>query len=165
MRCPPPHQEDPGTRFCSMVSKSQGHRAAWRIRSIENINYLTGNRTRNLSCGIVPQQTTLPQYDIRRTIVDFRVLYSVLDNLNAYLEPFFSLSGRKSQLHRELRLTLAHGLVASAEECTCHYGSCRQQCHCSPQPVIHIQVNSPWFLELRFGFQSGAPPQCLDCFC
>jgi hypothetical protein len=53
----------PGTHFCYRLSRSQGHRVAGRIGSIEKCNYLIGNRTRDLpACSTVPQPTTLERY-------------------------------------------------------------------------------------------------------
>jgi hypothetical protein len=50
----------PGTHFCSGLSRTQGHSAAGRLRSIKKYNDFIGNRTRGLpACGIVPQPTTL----------------------------------------------------------------------------------------------------------
>jgi hypothetical protein len=50
----------PGTHFCYRLSRAQGHCATGRIRSIEKLNYLIGNRTRDLpACSTVPQPTTL----------------------------------------------------------------------------------------------------------
>jgi hypothetical protein len=46
----------PGTHFYWRLSRPQGHSAAGRIRSIEQFDYLVGNRTRDLPpCSIVPQ--------------------------------------------------------------------------------------------------------------
>jgi hypothetical protein len=51
------------TYLCQRLSQQQGHSAAGRIRYIEKkINYLIGNRTRDLTaCSIVPQPITLPR--------------------------------------------------------------------------------------------------------
>jgi hypothetical protein len=44
-----------------MLSRSQGHSAAGRIRSIENSNDFIGNWTGDIpACNIVPQPSTLP---------------------------------------------------------------------------------------------------------
>jgi hypothetical protein len=52
----------PGTHFCYSLSRSQGHTAAERIRSIKKYKELIRNRTRDLrACTIVPQTTSLPR--------------------------------------------------------------------------------------------------------
>jgi hypothetical protein len=52
----------PGTHFCQRQSRTQNHSTAGRIGLIAKSNYLTGNRTRDLSaCSIMPQPTTLPR--------------------------------------------------------------------------------------------------------
>jgi hypothetical protein len=58
---PLPPRNIPGTHFGYRLSRSQGHSAARRIRSIEKSNELIGNRTRVLpACNTVPQSSTLP---------------------------------------------------------------------------------------------------------
>jgi hypothetical protein len=48
----------PSTHFCKRLSRTQGHSATGRIRSIEKSNGLIGNRTRDIpTCSIVPQPT------------------------------------------------------------------------------------------------------------
>jgi hypothetical protein len=50
----------PGTHFCQRLSRSKGHCAAGRIRSIEKSNYLFENRTQYLpACSTVTYPTTL----------------------------------------------------------------------------------------------------------
>jgi hypothetical protein len=50
-----------GIHFCYRLSRSQGHSAALRIRSIEKSSDLIGNQTHHLpACSRVPQPTTLP---------------------------------------------------------------------------------------------------------
>jgi hypothetical protein len=57
---PLPPRKIPDTHFCQRLSRSQGHSAAGRIRSISKSNDLIGIRTRDLPvCSIVPQSTTL----------------------------------------------------------------------------------------------------------
>jgi hypothetical protein len=51
-----------GTHFCQRLSRTQGHSAAGRIRSIEKSNDLVGNRNRDLpACSIMLKLTTLPR--------------------------------------------------------------------------------------------------------
>jgi hypothetical protein len=51
-----------GTHFCYRLSRPQCYSMAGRIRSIEILSELIGNRTRNLlACSVVPQPTTLPR--------------------------------------------------------------------------------------------------------
>jgi hypothetical protein len=55
-----------GTHFCYMLSRPQGHSAAGRIRLIEKLNNLVGDRTPDLPvCRIVPQATTIPRAPTR----------------------------------------------------------------------------------------------------
>jgi hypothetical protein len=55
-------QEIPDSHFCQRLSRSQGHRVAGKIRSIEKSTDLIGFRSRDLpACSIVPQPTTLPR--------------------------------------------------------------------------------------------------------
>jgi hypothetical protein len=52
----------PDTHFYKILSRPPGHSAAGRIRLIEKINNLIGNRTGDFqACSIVPQPTTLPR--------------------------------------------------------------------------------------------------------
>jgi hypothetical protein len=52
----------PRTHSFWRLSRSQGHSAAGRMRSIEKPNYLIGTWTRDLpACSIVPEPTTLPR--------------------------------------------------------------------------------------------------------
>ena len=53
-----PPRNIPGTHFCQRLSRPQGHSAAGRIMSMENMNDTIGNRTRDLPAG--PQPTTPP---------------------------------------------------------------------------------------------------------
>jgi hypothetical protein len=64
------------------LSRSEGHRAAGRIRLFEKSNDLTENRTRDLpACNIVPQPTTLSRAPcIKR---EFKMIVYI----------FFALSG------------------------------------------------------------------------
>jgi hypothetical protein len=60
-RPPLTHRKIPDTYFCYGLSRSQGHSAAGRFRTVEKSNGLFGSRTCDLSaCSIVPQPTTLP---------------------------------------------------------------------------------------------------------
>jgi hypothetical protein len=69
----------PGTHFCQRLSRSQGHSAAGKIRSIEKSNNLIGTRTRDLPArSIVPQPTTLPHAPIVSSIKHVNVMF--LDN-------------------------------------------------------------------------------------
>jgi hypothetical protein len=62
IRRPLPPRKIPGTHFYQRLSRSQGHSATARIRSIEKSSGLIGNRIRDLPvCSIVPQPTTLPR--------------------------------------------------------------------------------------------------------
>jgi hypothetical protein len=55
----------PGTHFCRILSRPQGHSAAGRIRSIEKSNDFVGNRNHGLPAhSIVPQRTTLPRASV-----------------------------------------------------------------------------------------------------
>jgi hypothetical protein len=61
-RLPFTPRKGPGINICYMLSRTQSHNAAERIRSVEKFNDFIGNRSRDLpACSIVPQPTTLPR--------------------------------------------------------------------------------------------------------
>jgi hypothetical protein len=68
MRRPPfTPRKIPGTHFCYGLSRPQGHRVDGRIRSIEKLSDLIGNRTRDLpACGASTNYATAgPHYNNR----------------------------------------------------------------------------------------------------
>jgi hypothetical protein len=67
----------PGTHFCYRLSRSQGHSAAGRIRSVEKRNDLP-------ACGVVPQATTL------KRARDGHVCQRVIISVNLYFTAFVS---------------------------------------------------------------------------
>jgi hypothetical protein len=55
-----------GTHFCLRLSRSHGHDAAGRIRSLEKSIDVIGSWTRDIpACSIVPQPSTLPHVPSR----------------------------------------------------------------------------------------------------
>jgi hypothetical protein len=68
----------PGTHFCQRLSRLQGHCAAGKITSIEEIG-LIGNRTRDLpACSIVPQPDTLLRVRTNNLVRFFSINYIVI---------------------------------------------------------------------------------------
>jgi hypothetical protein len=60
--CLNPVRRIPGTHFCYKRSRTQGHSAAGRIKSMKNYNDTIGNRTRELpACSALPQPTAPPR--------------------------------------------------------------------------------------------------------
>jgi hypothetical protein len=97
---PPFTPRIPFTHSCQRLSQPQGHSAAGRMRSIEKISDLTGNRTCNLpACSIVPQSTALPRSRIIITTTQcsyppvtcslFEILFSSTFNLYSSLRMKF----------------------------------------------------------------------------
>ena len=61
-RPPLPPGNIPGTHFCWMLSRLQGHSAAGKIILMKNSNDTIGNGTRDLpDCRAVPQPTAPPR--------------------------------------------------------------------------------------------------------
>lgn len=57
----------PGSYICYRLSRTQDHNVVGRIKSMNNLNNPTRNRTRDISaCNAVPQQTTYPSSETRQ---------------------------------------------------------------------------------------------------